>query len=136
MIPVLQPDLVIVAVLQGDDLAQAIPLSSRNPPSADAHELRAPAWNRTLEGMAEVISPNLLLRWRTHGTTMRMPSSVRTVWEKEATGRISRMSVPEKAWLDHLDPTVQQLFREGNLNPGARDLGAGGAGSLQDDASP
>lgn len=118
MVPVLRPDVVIVAVLQGDDLAQAMPLPSRNPPSADAQAVRAPTWKRTLEGMAEAISPNLLLRWRAHGPAPPTPSSVRIVWEQEAAGRISRMSATEKAWLDRLDPTVRQLFRAGDLNPG------------------
>jgi lysophospholipase L1-like esterase len=118
MVPVLRPDLVIVAVLQGDDLAQAIPRPSPGPPAPGPQGAPAPAWARTLEDVVGLISPNLQRRWRGDGTPLARSSSIRVAWEGDVAGRIARMSATERAWLDRLDPTVQRLFRGGNLNPG------------------
>lgn len=127
MVPVLRPDVVIVAVLQGDDLAQAIAL-----PVAP-QERPAPAWRPTLEGMAGLVSPNLLFRWRAYRAGQ---TTLKIAWEEEAAGRMARMSVAERAWLDQTGSDRAAAVPDRQPEPGVRDPGAGGARPLQDDPSP
>jgi hypothetical protein len=57
MIPVLHPDLVIVAVLQGDDLAQALEAA---PDAAGASPRPASFPKRVTQSLVRVVAPNLL----------------------------------------------------------------------------
>jgi hypothetical protein len=116
IVPVLRPDLIIVAILQGDDLAQAIPLKPDADVSRGGAGSRAPLWKRVLKTTARGVCPNLLQR--RESPPERPAGTIRTTWQKDATDRIARMTAPEKGWLGSLDPTVAQMFREGNLNPG------------------
>src|SRR5262249_45574356 len=116
IVPVLRPDLVIVAILQGDDLAQAVPLQPEQPESR-GEAPHAPPWKKALKSVASLICPNFLQRRESAGM-VPTASTIGTTWDKDAERRISRMNAQERAWFDHLDPTVAKLFRDGNLNPG------------------
>lgn len=113
LVPVLQPDLVIVAVLQGDDLAQATATVDQLSMSATTRLFR-----RLAKGVAQMAYPNLLRLRQFGGRVEPTRVLMHEEWAKEATERINRMNPEEKRWFNRLDPTVQRLFVEGNLNPG------------------
>lgn len=110
-IPAMKPDLVIVAVLQGDDLAQAIP------PGGSTSAI--PTWRRyrrCLRVVAETVCPHLC-RYRRYRAGAPMVLEMTDAWRATVAQRIAKMSSDEQDWFEQLDPTVRELFQSGNLNP-------------------
>jgi lysophospholipase L1-like esterase len=111
-VPMLQPDLVLVAVLQGDDLKQ-LDLGSTTDKLFQLNGVRGD------EG-----SGGLLTRAFPHVTAAlaRMPRSVpadavREVWKGNVRGIEAHLNAEERERYAALNPDVKALFAEGNLNP-------------------
>lgn len=109
-LPLLKPDLVLIGVLQGDDLAQGeadvdIPgrRSSETTPTVSFR-------SRFIE-IIRVILPNLAARL----AAVIQPTQ-RQTWQRQVTALIS--TDEGKATFARLEPTIRQLYQEGNLNPG------------------
>ena len=109
-IPLLRPDLVVVAVLQADDLFQAAESPAERP---------APAGQRVLRAFREFY-PNL--------TQMLSPADTRQVhvskeelretWRKQVKDFLGQMTPAEKARFENLPSPVRAAYQAGGLNPG------------------
>ncbi|MBN2476924.1 MAG: hypothetical protein JXB62_20115 [Pirellulales bacterium] len=111
-IPLLKPDLVLVAVLQGDDLKQL---------DLAAHDakLRTLAWLRAL-------APNLTRLGK--GECFRQPlrrtaAEMRAEWQANARQALARLDDQQRQRLERLEPRVKQALLEGDVNPYSVDLG-------------
>lgn len=107
-IPLLQPDLVLVAVLQGNDLYQSI--AAPAPPPTGAPGLPRPHLLRIALANAY---PNFL---RLLQQTV-LQSEVRPVWQQQAKAIEQSLSPGQRQRLQQMDPEVREYFRAGHLNP-------------------
>lgn len=99
-IPRLRPALTIVAVLQGDDLAQVY------------DEVQTSAWR----AMARALVPSLLSR-RAHWLARQAVAEPEPLWSTEAADLVGIYTPRERARLAALDVDVQRAFASGDLNP-------------------
>jgi lysophospholipase L1-like esterase len=111
-VPMLQPDLVIVGVLQGDDLVSAdagprIGVGGKGP-------IRS-----AMERFARRLFPHLMevfdaRRYRTSG----LPSSaVSATWQEQVRDILAGLSDAEKVKYGQMAPAIRGAFESGNLNP-------------------
>jgi lysophospholipase L1-like esterase len=108
----LHPDLLIVAVLQGDDLAQmAFPPvgDSKLGPAADSFEPRAS--HPQLRKITKRLYPNLLRI--VDGNSTELVDE----WQSMARASYAGMTPAARARVDHLDDRVRKAFSAGELNP-------------------
>ncbi|MDX2136086.1 MAG: SGNH/GDSL hydrolase family protein [Saprospiraceae bacterium] len=116
-VPMLKPDLVLVGVLQGDDLAQE-------------YESRFMGSDEMADGKSGGFSPGRLLRSgkqflkssfaNTLAAMQRSrsgPVDVRKNWEQSAAGIIGGLTPIQKLRFESLDKTMQDMFRTGDINP-------------------
>jgi lysophospholipase L1-like esterase len=117
-IPLLQPDLVIVGVTQGDDLAQ---LKGEGGPGISSPGVREAAGSSRQGGVSRLagalvgrLYPNFLflLRRRAVGRP-----TVNVEWRSQAERVLQSLTPEEKVRFDRLDQEVRERFRQGDLNP-------------------
>lgn len=113
MVPVLHPDLVIVGIVQGDDLAQAF---EQAPALSLDRPLTGTPLKRAGKLFVRAAAPNFT-RWWQLGGSFRT-AVIQGVWRDEAASFVSQMNAGDRDRFDKLDPAAGQMFREGNLNPG------------------
>ncbi|MBI4833071.1 MAG: hypothetical protein HY801_16250 [Candidatus Lindowbacteria bacterium] len=116
-IPLLKPDLVIVAVLQGDDLAQ-IRLAAerrRQNSSAQSQGTRAEGFAGTLKAIVATAYPNLsdLLR----GALPPGADEVSLTWRDQAEGIRNSLPEDEMKRFNDIDAEPKNMFLAGKLNP-------------------
>lgn len=111
-IPLLKPDLVVIAVLQGDDLKQ-LDLGSTTDKLFQLNGVRSDDASR---GLLANVFPNI--------TTLasRMPRSisaddVREVWKANVRGIQAKLTAEERKRFDALDPAIKERFLAGEINP-------------------
>ena len=104
-VPALRPDLVLVGVLQGDDLAQAV-------------EARAPEGGarEAVKGALELLAPELLAHLRAARTSEEL--DIRAHWRAQAQGYLTSMSADTERWYRALPAPLRESFESGGLNPG------------------
>jgi lysophospholipase L1-like esterase len=104
-IPLLRPDLVIVAVVQSDDLNQ----------SAE----KAPSHRRVSHWFGDHY-PNLL-QWIGGSDIKKIDVSAQDlagIWKKQVTDFTAQMAPAERQKFDGLAAPIREAFQEGQLNPG------------------
>ena len=107
--PVLKPDMIIVGVLQGDDLAQLYESDSIFQNSVRPQVNLAQAFKMYLRSsISNIVS--LVPRKQT--------ISVQSSWKQDAETMIRGFSYSQKVKFSTLPDSVQLLFKTGNLNPG------------------
>jgi lysophospholipase L1-like esterase len=119
-VPLLKPDIVIVGITEGDDLAQLKREDGSSPPSPGTGGQEAAGG--TLPGGAYRLAgavmgrlyPNFLflLRRRTVGR-----QAVNVEWQRQAERVLQTLTPEERARFDRLDQEVRERFRRGELNP-------------------
>ena len=116
-IPVLKPDLVIVGILQGEDLAQlGVEESLKSKAAANDH---APSGVTSLRLRARVghlarrMYPNFL-RLLGGQTSLQPPTAL---WKSQAEEIVEGFTSEEQSRFDKLDAGVRQAFLNGELNP-------------------
>ncbi len=117
-VPLLRPDLVLVGVLQGDDLAQSYEHNFIfNQISVDANSLKnfARKINSVVSIYLKYSLKNILLLL-SNGEAKTI--EIRTYWEKSARSEIEGFNHFQRLSFYNLDDSVQGLFKSGNLNPG------------------
>ncbi len=109
-IPLLHPDVVIVGILQGDDLAQmdAAPVAT----SAVTQRADKPGVPRRLAGW---LYPNFLRAADNQASAS--PNALTAEWQRAAQTLMSIFTAEEKARFDQLDAHVKNAFFAGELNP-------------------
>jgi hypothetical protein len=107
-IPLLRPDLVLVAVLQTDDLQQSLP----NPVFSDVLRVgRERRWKETIRRGLTGFTPHLLAAARLrHAQPLPWPSAVEQV--------VAGLTAQERARFAALRPELRQQYLDGQLNPG------------------
>ena len=106
-VPALKPDLVIVAVTEGDDLAQLDPSNNEPPPTLNPRQ----------------VGPLQKTLWRLYPYTMYFlqeharQEPLKEVWKADAQRVIKRLSPDERARFEALDSRVKEMFVNGELNP-------------------
>jgi lysophospholipase L1-like esterase len=108
-IPVLRPDLVIVAINHGDDLAQTLEISDRQ------ESLRT-VWNTVKSGIKSMY-PNLM-ELRRRASTTREAMGATDSWTEQVADLLPRLSAEERAKFDRMDGEIKEMFVRGELNPG------------------
>lgn len=118
-VPVLKPDLVIVGILQGEDLAQTAAEASPNS-SAAAPDGRPPSAVTPLRlreragSLGRRMYPNFL---RLLGRNPPRQPSLARVWKGEAQAVVGALTPQERTRFDGLDAHVKRAFLNGELNP-------------------
>ena len=118
-VPVLKPDLVIVGILQGEDLAQTALEASVNS-SADAPDARPtsaatpPRLRERVGSAGRRMYPNFL---RLLGRLRPRQQSLSGLWKREARAIVETLTPQERARFDGLDEQVKRAFLNGELNP-------------------
>ena len=101
-IPLMQPDLVLVAMLQGDDL-QSLAAPKQRPPF--------------LASLLKRLYPHLTA-WRSRGQRADITwQETRQEWQKEAQELLAHFTGEEKARFQNVAEFVQRIFLAGELNP-------------------
>src|SRR5262249_4001953 len=108
----LKPDLVLVAILEGDDLQQTVAWHDRNLPGAR----RPPRPESSILESAKAFVRNRLFR-NFLDSAPPLRSSVKDVWRPQARSLIDYVSRDERARFDALDEPVRTAFFDGTLNP-------------------
>jgi len=114
-VPLLKPDLVLVAILQGDDLFQTIDLLRQQTAPSEAAGgdwNRAGIQRRKLRFQPERLFPNLL-------SLLPRParSRVSSAWRTQAWEIYARLTAEQLKQLEALEPAVRSDFWNGKLNP-------------------
>lgn len=109
-IPLLRPDLIVVAVLQADDLFQA---------AESPAERQAPASQRVLRAF-RAFYPNMMQMLSPVDTKQVHVSKeeMREIWRKQVKDFLGQMTTVEKARFENLPFQVRAAYRGGGLNPG------------------
>ena len=117
-IPVLKPDLVVIGLLQGDDLGQAMrtPRLPKDPGPAESRNLRVSS-SRFLR---QVMYPNLTARLVVGHSE---PIQIDAVWKKSVDRLMKGLNKAQKKRLDAVDKEILDIFVAGELNPGLLLLG-------------
>jgi hypothetical protein len=109
-IPLLKPDLVVVAVLQADDLFQAADSPAEQPVPASQRVLRA--FRAFYPNMMQMMSP--VDTKQVHVSK----EELRETWKKQVNGFLAQMTAAEKTKFENLPSGVREAYRAGVLNPG------------------
>lgn len=121
-IPLLKPDLVIVAITQGDDLAQMKEVTEPPPAqeqASDAHhptadgEQSAGGDSRTLR-LAGRLYPYFLYLLRRRAVERQVVSSV---WKSQTAEALQAATPAERERFESLDTEVKEYYLDGKLNP-------------------
>lgn len=119
-IPLLKPDLIIVGVTQGDDLAQ---LKREDGPPPAGHvaggqdAASQPGQGGATELAGAIIGrlyPNFLFLLRRRAVSRQ---SVNVEWKAQAERVLQTLTPEERARFDRLDQEVRERFKGGELNP-------------------
>lgn len=117
-IPLLRPDLVIVGVTQGDDLAQlkGEVVSSTAPPGVRevAGGPRQGGASRPAGALVGRLYPNFLFLLRRRAVGRQ---TVNVEWKGQAERVLQSLTPEERARFEQLDQEVRERFRRGDLNP-------------------
>ena len=118
-IPMLKPDLVLVGILQGDDLAQG----RADIPQLPA-DVRAGMMPRFVAQSVRSMFPNLMAMMRPAvvGSGAVLQSGE---WKKRVADRVANLDPARKAKWDSFDPVLRQMYLDGNLNPGLLEVAMG-----------
>jgi lysophospholipase L1-like esterase len=111
-IPVLQPDLVLVGVLEGDDLMQE-GIKLETPPTP-------PARISLRHRVAEAVFPNIvsLMIGQAHLSGGAVPeSAMRGTYRAQVAQMLTTLSPEQRERLNHIDRDAYQMWENGDLNP-------------------
>ena len=107
-VPQLKPDLIIVAVLQGDDLAQMAPPPPASITKPEGTTTTYPQFRR----VATSLYPHLLAM----ADKFQEPQ-LSDLWKKDAQRLLASMLPPARERYERLDHGIQEAFISGQLNP-------------------
>lgn len=119
-VPLLKPDLVVVGVTQGDDLAQLKPEGAISPPETGnggpepAGGSRASVTSRLSNALIGRLYPNFLFLLRRRAVSRQL---VNAEWETQSESILRSLTSEERARFNQLDSEVRERFQRGELNP-------------------
>jgi hypothetical protein len=118
-VPVLKPELVIVGILQGEDLAQTGLEASINSPAAapegrPTSAVRLPRLGERVGSVGRRMYPNFLRLLGGHNPEQPL---LPVLWKSEARRVFETLTPQERDRFDGLDARVKRAFLDGELNP-------------------
>jgi lysophospholipase L1-like esterase len=119
-VPMLNPDMVLVGVLQEDDLAQLFEMNFKTPSGSDQTGQVTPPANGALAAVQEMLTAsfsNITGLFRKKRNTDAEIIDISTAWKESATKFLSGLDEINRHRFYTLPDTVQQMFLSGNLNP-------------------
>jgi lysophospholipase L1-like esterase len=120
-IPLLHPDLLIVGILQGDDIAQmGFPPMGESTLGPDSQNLDTNARRPRLRQFTKHLYPNLL---NILDQRAGYGAGLADEWQRLAQAILAGSTAAERSRLDHLDNGVRRAFLAGELNPSLVYLG-------------
>lgn len=124
--PMLKPDLVIVAITQGDDLAQTL---------MEGGEPGAPAMKRsvrvTINNAIKSIVPNLIKLKKVISSKSVSEHDATAIWKNHVAALMLHLSPDEKIRFDEMDAEIRGMFVRGELNPGLLAWGLRGSDNIE-----
>ncbi|MBC7929601.1 MAG: hypothetical protein H7Z38_03440 [Rubrivivax sp.] len=116
--PLLKPDLLVVAVLQGDDLASLgakykQPLGKTEERENQAQTGPANSLQAGLSKVSYRLYPNFLSLVKGRA----LDQSLQALWKEQAHRVVDELTPEEKSRFDNLDAPVRNTFHNGDLNP-------------------
>ncbi len=119
-IPLLKPDKIVIAVLQGDDLAQTIRQVRKDMEKQRKSLFSGIAWG--VKGTAQFLYPHtsrLIGQHLTSGSTFRSRDrQLDKIWQSQAEKLAAGYQGERKARFDAMGATARDMFLKGHLNPG------------------
>lgn len=112
-VPLLKPDLIVVAVLQGDDLAQ-MKLPPTPPSLSHVRGPDATVNHPRIRAMMKRLYPNLVTALDGRANS---DSSLALEWQENARIFMTMFTPEEKARLERIDAQARTSFFNGELNP-------------------
>jgi hypothetical protein len=110
--PLLKPDLLIIAVLQGDDLAQ-MDQTIESSAGDEMKKRSAPgAIRRSIQSAAATLYPHFVAL-----VNQKAQPTLSSQWKEDARTLLAAMTPEYKSRYEKLDPQVKNEFINGNLNP-------------------
>ena len=109
-IPLLRPDLIVVAMLQADDLFQADESPAERPAPASQRVLRA--FRALYPNLTQMLSP--VDTKQVHVSK----EELRETWRKQVKDFLGQMTTAERARFENLPSRVRAAYQAGGLNPG------------------
>lgn len=117
-IPLLQPNLVIVGILQGDDLEQLDPTTE----TPKANQEQTFGIDSFTANLLQILYPNIsrriLQRKITANHLLQDNQDIRSYWQYTLQEFLKTIKPDQLTRFNALEPEVKQLFQEGLLNPG------------------
>jgi lysophospholipase L1-like esterase len=115
-VPVLRPDLVLVAVLQGDDLAQCEESLHPSPAAAPPLARHHPAVRRAASAALRLLYPNLLAM--THRPARISAADITVTWMHQAEKIVLSAAPAGRERFAAMETRVRNAYLHGELNPG------------------
>jgi lysophospholipase L1-like esterase len=107
-VPLLKPDIVLLAVPQGDDFTQSLVIHRQDAiASGQATSKEAPT-----PFLARLFPHFFYFREQ-----MRAPQQVQDTWARQAAELTAHLSEEQEQRFRQIAPSIQEMFRSGNLNP-------------------
>ncbi len=128
-VPVLKPDLVLVAALQMDDINQCVE-SNVGSDELAAEQIARAEWGRMARPVSAIargmgfLYPNFTRRFASKGSEGEANSAqaqrsvdMNDLWRRQAADFFRELRGPAKERFEALEPHIQQAFRDVKLNP-------------------
>ncbi len=128
-LPLLKPDLVIVAALQIDDIDQCV-YANVGVDDSEMQDIAQAEWGRWARPVTALASgmrflyPNIsrkvaltLGRSQAKSSQAQEGVDLNELWKRQAAEILNKLDGPAKARFEALDPRLQQAFREVKLHP-------------------
>ncbi len=126
-IPMLKPDLVVIAMLQGDDLAQAInnlTQSEETTKTQLTQGSKPPVGRGEIYKIIKPLFPNFItLRSRAFALIPAKIEQSEAIWRVSVEGFVAGLSNEKKKKFDQIDIEIKEKFLRGELNPGMLGIG-------------
>jgi hypothetical protein len=120
-VPLLRPDLVIVAILQGDDLAQSLPTSLESLAEMSDAALEATPRRRVRAGVLSFFNlayPNLnTLVARRALNPVPVDVDINSQWRDQAQRLLDGLTPDQRERYGRIDREAEEMLLAGNLNP-------------------
>jgi hypothetical protein len=117
-VPLLKPDLVVVALLQGDDIKQTSDYNIRNSKDRKPVQRRvAPKWKLSAKIIIKTLKDNIYPNFYNRLKTRPIKKKANEGWKQDAYNILNNLDSIKKVRYNGIDREIKKLFLSGKLNP-------------------
>ncbi len=116
-VPMLKPDLVLVGILQGDDLAQEYESRFMSTDLMTDGASSGFSFGRLLRSVKRFLTSSFVHIMATMERSQSGPVDIHKIWKESAAGILNGLTPIQKLRFESLDTTMQEMFRTGDINP-------------------